>query len=52
MIPAGMGLMVPRLAPWSGLEFALVFAMWVVMMIGMMTPSAPSFGTRAFDGFF
>jgi predicted metal-binding membrane protein len=40
MIPAGMGLMVPELAPWSGVEFALVFAMWVVMMIGMMTPSA------------
>jgi predicted metal-binding membrane protein len=40
MVPAGMGLMVPRIAPWSGMEFALVFAMWVVMMIGMMTPSA------------
>jgi predicted metal-binding membrane protein len=40
MIPAGMGIMVPRLAPWSGIEFALVFVMWVVMMIGMMTPSA------------
>jgi predicted metal-binding membrane protein len=40
MIPAGMGLMVPAFAPWSGMEFALVFAMWVVMMIGMMIPSA------------
>jgi len=40
MIPAGMGLMAPALAPWSGPEFVLVFAMWVVMMIGMMTPSA------------
>jgi len=40
MIPAGMGLMVPAFAPWSGMEFVLVFAMWVVMMIGMMTPSA------------
>jgi predicted metal-binding membrane protein len=40
MIPAGIGLMVPALAPWSGMEFALVIAMWVVMMIGMMTPSA------------
>jgi len=40
MIPAGMGIMVPRLFPWSGMEFALVFAMWAVMMVGMMTPSA------------
>ena len=40
MIPAGMGLMAPALAPWSGTEFVFVFAMWVVMMIGMMTPSA------------
>jgi len=40
MIPAGMGIMVPRLSPWSGMEFALVFAMWAVMMVGMMTPSA------------
>ncbi len=40
MIPSGLGIMVPRLSPWSGLEFALVFAMWAVMMIGMMTPSA------------
>jgi predicted metal-binding membrane protein len=40
MIPAGAGLMVPAFAPWSAMEFALVFAMWVVMMVGMMTPSA------------
>jgi predicted metal-binding membrane protein len=40
MIPSGMGLMAPGFSPWSGMEFALVFAMWVVMMIGMMTPSA------------
>jgi predicted metal-binding membrane protein len=40
MIPAGMGLMVPAVAPWSGMEFVLVFAMWMVMMVGMMTPSA------------
>jgi predicted metal-binding membrane protein len=40
MIPAGMGMMAPALAPWSGMEFAFVFAMWAVMMIGMMTPSA------------
>jgi len=40
MIPSGLGAMVPRFSPWSGMEFALVFAMWAVMMIGMMTPSA------------
>jgi predicted metal-binding membrane protein len=39
MIPAGQGLMMPAAAPWQPIEFAYVFAMWVVMMIGMMTPS-------------
>src|SRR5919197_1349302 len=39
MIPAGMGLMMPATAPWSAMEFAFVFVMWAVMMIGMMTPS-------------
>ncbi|MGB6541648.1 MAG: DUF2182 domain-containing protein [Xanthobacteraceae bacterium] len=40
MIPAGQGLMMPAGAPWQPIEFGYVFAMWVVMMIGMMTPSA------------
>ena len=40
MIPAGMGLMMPTSAPWTATEFAFVFAMWAVMMIGMMAPSA------------
>jgi len=39
MIPAGQGLMMPASAPWRPIEFAYVFAMWIVMMIGMMTPS-------------
>jgi predicted metal-binding membrane protein len=39
MIPAVQGLMMPASAPWQPLEFAYVFAMWAVMMIGMMTPS-------------
>jgi predicted metal-binding membrane protein len=39
MIPAGQGWMMPIGAPWQPIEFAAVFAMWVVMMIGMMTPS-------------
>jgi predicted metal-binding membrane protein len=40
MIPAGLGLMMPADAPWRAMEFAFVFAMWAVMMVGMMTPSA------------
>jgi predicted metal-binding membrane protein len=40
MIPAGQALMMPVSSPWQPIEFAYVFAMWVVMMIGMMTPSA------------
>jgi predicted metal-binding membrane protein len=39
MIPAGQGLMMPSSAPWQPVEFGYVFAMWLVMMIGMMTPS-------------
>ena len=40
MIPAGMGMMAPAAAPWSAVEFAFVFLMWAVMMVGMMAPSA------------
>jgi predicted metal-binding membrane protein len=40
MIPAGIGIMAPANAPWTAIEFAFVFAMWAVMMVGMMTPSA------------
>lgn len=40
MIPAGQGLMMSASAPWQPIEFGYVFVMWVVMMIGMMTPSA------------
>src|SRR5262252_7441200 len=39
MIPAGLGLMTPIDAPWGAIEFAFVFVMWAVMMIGMMAPS-------------
>jgi len=39
MIPTGQGLMMPAGVPWQPIEFAYVFAMWIVMMIGMMTPS-------------
>jgi predicted metal-binding membrane protein len=39
MVPAGQALMTPASEPWKPIEFGYVFAMWVVMMIGMMTPS-------------
>jgi predicted metal-binding membrane protein len=39
MVPAGIGIMAPAPAPWQAIEFVYVFAMWVVMMVGMMTPS-------------
>jgi predicted metal-binding membrane protein len=40
MIPSGRGLMMPAHTPWPPIEFAFVFAMWTVMMVGMMIPSA------------
>ena len=40
MIPAGIGIMAPANSPWGAIEFAFVFAMWAVMMVGMMAPSA------------
>jgi predicted metal-binding membrane protein len=40
MIPSGMGLMMAADMPWQTMEFAFVFAMWAVMMVGMMTLSA------------
>jgi predicted metal-binding membrane protein len=40
MIPSGMGHMIPAHTPWRAMEFAFVFAMWTVMMVAMMTPSA------------
>jgi len=40
MIPAGQSLMMPVSEPWKPIEFAFVFAMWAVMVVGMMTPSA------------
>jgi predicted metal-binding membrane protein len=40
MVPAGTMMMAPATTPWSGVELALVFVMWLVMMLGMMAPSA------------
>ena len=39
IVPSGMGDMVPARMPWAATEFAFVFVMWTVMMVGMMTPS-------------
>src|SRR5436853_147755 len=36
----GMNMASPDLHPWSAGDFAFMFAMWTVMMVGMMTPSA------------
>jgi predicted metal-binding membrane protein len=36
---AGM-VMAPAFQPWSAMEFAFTLAMWIVMMVGMMLPSA------------
>src|SRR6516165_12214027 len=48
MIPAGRGLVALGDAPWGVIEFAFVFVMWAVMMIGMMAPSvAPMLLTHA-----
>lgn len=41
MASTGFGMvMAPAHVPWSRGEFVLMFAMWAVMMVGMMTPSA------------
>ena len=33
-------MMAPAFAPWRAVHFLFLFAMWLVMMVGMMTPSA------------
>ena len=37
---AAMGMAMPQMGPWGGVELALLFAMWAVMMVAMMTPAA------------
>ena len=29
-----------KIKPWNGIDFLLMFLMWAVMMVGMMTPTA------------
>jgi len=36
----GMGMSMPRMEGWGIGEFVLMFLMWAVMMVAMMTPSA------------
>src|SRR5262245_46952795 len=40
MLPASVVVGMPANVPWDATEFAFVFAMWAMMMVGMMTPSA------------
>jgi predicted metal-binding membrane protein len=40
MVPAAMVLVTAAATPWSTIEFTIIFAMWAVMMVGMMMPSA------------
>ena len=35
-----MGMAMPHLQPWGGADLALLVAMWAVMMVAMMLPSA------------
>ncbi len=35
-----MGMAMPQMQPWGGVDLLLLFAMWFVMMVAMMTPSA------------
>ena len=35
-----MEMAMPQMAAWTGLDFALTFVMWSVMMVAMMIPSA------------
>jgi predicted metal-binding membrane protein len=35
-----MGMAMPLMQPWSGVELLFLFVMWGVMMVAMMTPSA------------
>jgi predicted metal-binding membrane protein len=37
---ASMGMAMGNVRSWSGVDFSLMFVMWVVMMVAMMVPSA------------
>jgi predicted metal-binding membrane protein len=37
---SGMDMSAAAIHPWSGSDFAMMFVMWAVMMVGMMLPTA------------
>jgi len=39
-MPAAVDAAMTGAAPWTGLDFALMFVMWAVMMVAMMVPGA------------
>jgi predicted metal-binding membrane protein len=39
-MPGMSVMMAPAFAPWGAVHLLFLFAMWLVMMVGMMTPSA------------
>jgi len=40
MSPSGMDMAMPMLQQWRAVDVALLFVMWLVMMVAMMVPSA------------
>ena len=40
MVMIGDAMAKMRIAPWTAVDFVLMFIMWMVMMVGMMLPSA------------
>jgi predicted metal-binding membrane protein len=36
----GMEMAMPSIQPWGAVDYLLMFIMWTVMMVAMMTPSA------------
>src|SRR5260370_26859051 len=39
-MPTSMEMAMPQQQPWAAIDLALIFAMWAVMMVGMMLPTA------------
>ena len=39
-VGASMGMAAGNVRSWNGVDFALMFVMWAVMMVAMMVPSA------------
>src|SRR5260370_33838865 len=39
-MPMSMEMSMPQQQPWQAIDLVLIFAMWAVMMVGMMLPTA------------